>query len=244
MSNVSVIGLGLIGGSIAKALKHCGSLKRECGDLKLAIEEKAVVRLFENWEELIAWSDLIILATPLSTISQLAEEIARHAKKPILVIDVSSVKSAVVPTFEAKTSGMVEFLSTHPMAGKETWGFDSSDASLFEGCTWVISPHKNNRQASIDKISRLIASLGAEPMLLSPEEHDRQAALVSHLPALLSRRLLQFVEKTNPESLKLAGPGFRSMTRLAHDNPQLQSEIASMNEENIAELLLKFKELL
>lgn len=244
MRNVSIIGLGLIGGSMAKALKHCSSLKSECNDLKLAVEEKVITHLFNNWEELIAWSDLIILATPLSTLSQLAEEIARHAKKPILVIDVSSVKKAVMPAFEEKTNGMVEFLSTHPMAGKETWGFGSSDASLFEGCTWVISPHAKNRQSSIDAVAQLIRSLGAQPLMLCPEEHDRQAALVSHLPALISRELLKFVEKTNPESLKLAGPGFRSMTRLAHDNPQLQSEIASINEENIAELLLKFKEML
>lgn len=246
MRNVSIIGLGLIGGSIAKALKDCeiGSLKCDCRDLQMAVEEKVVDRLFESWEELIAWSDLIILATPLSTISQLAEEIARQAKKPILVIDVSSVKKAVMPTFEAKTNEMIEFISTHPMAGKETWGFASGDASLFEGCTWVISLHKKNRQSSIDAVAHLIDSLGAQALLLDPEEHDRQAALVSHLPALISRELLKFVEKTNPGSLKLAGPGFRSMTRLAHDNPQLQSEIASFNQEFIAEFMRQFKEIL
>lgn len=243
IANVSIIGVGLIGGSIAKALKKRGSgvtvasLKYDSTDLQSAVDI-----LFNSWEELIAWSDLIILATPLSTLSSLAEEIAKRCpkEKKLLVIDVGSVKKAVFPTFETLTTQNLEFLSTHPMAGKEKWGFENSEADLFQGCCWILSPHKKNQNGSIASISHFVEWMGAQAIVINPKSHDEQVALVSHLPALLSRLYLTFVEQTNPESLKVAGPGFKSMTRLAKDNPQMHSEIAALNREEIVKQLALF----
>lgn len=243
---IGIIGLGLIGGSIAKTLKknvgqkiQIASVKRECADLEMAIHEKVVDKVFSTWEELIAWSDLIILASPLSTLSHYTKEIAERCpkEKKLLVIDVSSVKKAVISSFETHTTQNLEFLSTHPMAGREQWGFAHSDSSLFQDCCWILSPHAKNTKAGFDLVSQLIVTLGGRPMVLSPQKHDEQVALISHLPALLSRLLLEFVEKTNPEALQLAGPGFRSMTRLARDNPQLHREIAAFNCEELAKQL-------
>ncbi len=244
--HVSIIGLGLIGGSIAKALKKnhltLASLQRECPDLQEAMAQKVIDRVFPNWEELIAWSDLIILAAPLSSLAALAEEIKRHCPKDksLIVIDVSSVKKAVFPAFETLSTDTLEFLSTHPMAGKEHWGFNNSEADLFRDCCWILSPHGKNRQETVETISTLIESFGAKTAILDPKQHDQQVALISHLPALISRSLLTFVEKHNPDALKIAGPGFQSMTRLARDNPQLQKEIAVFNQEELTKQWLKF----
>ena len=240
-SKIGIIGLGLIGGSIAKALQRkkggvqIASLNRDCPDLQQAFDQKIVDLVFESWEELIAWSDLIILASPLATLPSLAEEIGRccPCDKQLLVIDVGSVKKEIIPLFEKWTNGKIEFLSTHPMAGKEKWGFSHSDADLFHHCSWIVSPHSKNQNATVKQVGALIESLGAHPAILSPDKHDAQVALISHLPALLSRLLLKFVETQDPEALKIAGPGFHSMTRLAKDNPRMQAEIARLNREEL-----------
>jgi prephenate dehydrogenase len=244
-SKVAIIGMGLMGGSIAKALKKgapavaIASLERDCPDLIQAVSEKTVDRVFASWDELIAWSELIILASPLSTLLPLAKEIAKRCpkEKKLLVIDVGSVKSAVFPAFEELTTADLEFLSTHPMAGKEKWGYGHSDENLFQGCSWILSPHAKNQSSTIEALSRLVELLGGKPVFLDPKKHDEQTALISHLPALLSRLLLKFVEETDKESLKIAGPGFKSMTRLAYDNPQLYEEIAHFNEKALSKQL-------
>ncbi len=240
LNNIAIIGMGLIGGSIAKALKKRGpripiaTLKQDDLDLKEAVDT-----LFDTWEELIAWSDLIILATPLSTLSPLAAEIAKRCpkEKSLLVIDVGSVKKAVFPCFETLSGKNLEFLSTHPMAGKETSGFANSDADLFQDRSWILSPHEKNHSSTLEVVSDFIATLGAKTVIIDPKKHDEQVALISHLPALLSRDYLKFVEGQDPESLKIAGPGFKSMTRLAHDNPQMQKEISDFNREEIIKQL-------
>ncbi|SRR5581483_4336367 len=245
INNATVIGMGLIGGSIAKALKgkvRIASLKHDSSDLKMAMDQNVLDLLFDSWEDLIGWSDMIILATPLSTLSSLAEEIARRCpkEKKLIVMDVGSVKKAVFPAFEMLTTKNLDFVSTHPMAGKEKWGFAHSDAHLFQGCCWILSPHQKNQKSNLDIVSELIHLLGGEIQVLDCMQHDEQTALVSHLPALLSRLYLQFVEESHPESRQIAGPGFKSMTRLARDNPQMQKEIFLYNREEILKQLESF----
>jgi prephenate dehydrogenase len=253
LNNISVIGMGLIGGSIVKTWKKkkphakIGSLRADFADLQQASKEGWVDQLFDSWKELMAWSDLIILATPLSTIPDVALEMSRHCpeNKPLLIIDIGSVKKEIVPTFEKLTKGNIEFLSTHPMAGKEKWGFANSDPDLFERRPWIVTPHGKNRDETVKQIGAWIKIMGADPIVLSLEEHDSQTALVSHLPALLSRLLAQFVEERDPDALKIAGPCFHSTTRVARDNPQLWAEINALNREKIHDhfaALLKFIE--
>lgn len=226
---VGIIGLGLIGGSIAKVLKEKGyyvaTVKSKSPDIAKA--KKMIDRVFPTLDELAAEVDLLILATPLSAILPIAREI--KADHPLLVIDVGSVKGAIVKEFAKLTKGPVEFLSTHPMAGTEKSGFNASDPNLFKDAPWIIVPHKKNKA----KLEGWIRLFGAKPIVMSADEHDRKAALISHLPALISKALLDFVEKKDPDSIKIAGPGFRSMTRLAKGNPELMEEIYQFNKKNI-----------
>lgn len=231
---VGILGLGLIGGSIAKALKAKGyyvaTVKSKSPDVAKA--RKVIDRVFHNLDDLVGEVDLLILATPLSTIIPIAREI--KADHPLLVIDVGSVKGAIVKEFKKLTKGSVEFLSTHPMAGNEKCGFGASDSELFKGAPWIIVPHAKNKA----KLEKWIRIFGAKPMVMSAEEHDLKAAMISHLPALISKTLWDFVQKTDPSSLKIAGPGFQSMTRLALGNQQLMNEIEEANKENL-EMLWK-----
>jgi len=199
---------------------------------------EGVAALGNDWPERLNEIDLLILAVPISAILEIGEKIAGLAlKKPLLVLDIGSVKGPIAKKFEAWSNGQVEFIATHPMAGKEKSGFEHSDPALFEKAVWVITPHAKNREVSLQKAEELIRLLGAHSIRMDAEEHDRKAALISHMPHLLSKTLLEFVVAQDPDSLAMAGPGFKSMVRLADDNPEMRKEIARYNKENIAHFL-------
>lgn len=234
----SILGLGLMGGSLVKALKEKGfylsTVKREGENYSL------IDKAYDSLGDMLKETDIVFLATPLSVIFPLAKEIASLAKdsdRSLVVIDIGSVKTQIAELFRSLSSEKVEFVATHPMAGLEKSGYEHSMASLFVDAPWVITPHDKNQESTLEQVENLIRLLGARPLRLTPSEHDEQAALVSHLPYLISVSLLNFVKKKDPASLKIAGPGFKSMTRLAADNPDLRAEIGKYNQERIQRLL-------
>jgi prephenate dehydrogenase len=213
---VGIIGSGLMGGSLQKGID-------------------GAVLLGKDWIDRIEEFDLLILATPISAIFEIAETIAKRApQKKLLILDIGSVKKSITETFEKLTGGSLEFLGTHPMAGKEKSGYENSDPKIFQGAVWVITPHAKNMERSMGAAEELIRSLGAKPMRMLAEEHDRRAAMISQLPYLISKTLSDFVDS---ESLAMAGPGFKSMVRLASDNLEMRNEIDRYNRENIEECL-------
>jgi prephenate dehydrogenase len=155
----------------------------------------------------------------------------------LVVIDVSSVKEEIVHIFAGLTNKSIEFVGTHPMAGKERGGFAHSEPTLFVNKPWIITPHHKNRSETLDAVNELILFCGAIPIVLNADTHDHQVALISHLPALLARSYFSFVSDTAPESLAVAGPGFKSFTRLAHDNSAMHAEIYRSNEKLIQHYL-------
>lgn len=224
---VGIIGLGLIGGSIAKRLKinGCDVYTIKSKDTETA--KKWVKKAFLKLDDLLQEIDLLVIATPLSQIIPIAKKI--KAKRPLLVIDVGSVKGQIANEFSKLTKGNLEFLATHPMAGSEKRGFKASEPDLFEGAPWIVTPHRKNKTS----IDAWIRSLGASPVTMSAKEHDEKMALISHLPTLISILLLQFVKTQDPKSIDIAGPGFKSMTRLAIGNPELIKDFFKMNIKNI-----------
>lgn len=246
--HIGIIGLGLIGGSICKALKTKApsllieTTEHPSEDSSLAFQEGWIDRVHANPSELLEHCELIILASPLSTIIPIAQEIERHSHsgKKIVVMDVSGVKSEIAKTFEKLSSENLEYISTHPMAGKELSGFANSQATLFVNRPWVIIPHRKNHPDEIKRMTELLLYLGSNPISLEATVHDQQAALVSHIPAIISRSYLEFVNAIDPESLKIAGPGFQSFTRLAHDNPEMHEETSKCNQKIIEDYLDKW----
>lgn len=242
---IGIIGMGLMGGSICKSIKtkdasvEINTLRHHSEDIHLAQAEGWVDHVYETLRDLIQNSELIILASPISTIVELAEQIKFDSFqiKKLIVIDIASVKEKIVETFEALSSESIEYVSTHPMAGKENGGFVNAQATLFVNRPWIVVPHQKNSAGALERIQELILFLGSEPLCLEAEVHDRQAALVSHLPSILSKVYLDFVRSLDPESLKIAGPGFQTFTRLAHDNSSMRAEIATYNHTVIYEYL-------
>lgn len=234
---IAIIGLGLIGGSICKALKmkdpsiEIATIVHPSEDLSLAQEGGWIDVQYTAMEELMQHVELIILTSPLSTIVSWAEEIKRSSREndKLLVIDLASVKGEIVNTFEKLSCHQIEFIGTHPMAGKEKKGFANTQATLFVNRPWVIVAHSKNSSEGLDSIKQLIRFLGSDPIVLEAIDHDRKAALVSHIPSILSKLYYDFVNVVDPESIQISGPGFQAFTRLAHDNQEMRNEIAKAN---------------
>lgn len=235
---IGVIGLGLIGGSICKGIKTkspsvlIASLEHHSEDVFLAAESGWIDQIYSSIEEFISNCELIILASPISSVISLAKEIKRHGSfsQKKVVIDVASVKQDIVTVFEDLCCETMEFFGTHPMAGRENSGFSNSQATLFVNRPWVMVPHQKNTSSTQENIEEFIRYLGAEPVILEAKIHDQQAALVSHIPAILSRSYYGFVKATNPDSLNVSGPGFQDFTRLARDNVNMHREINTNNQ--------------
>lgn len=250
--HIGIIGLGLMGGSICKGIKtkdpsiEIGTLIHESEDTSLAQHGCWIDHVHPSIGELMQNSELIILASPISTIIPIAEELKRNTNyaEKLIVIDIAGVKEAIVDSFERLSSKNLEFISTHPMAGKETSGFGNSHPTLFVDRPWVIVPHRENSSDGLNNVRDFIQFLGAKPICLDATIHDRQAALISHLPSILAKSYFDFVCSTDVESLMIAGPGFQSYTRLAHDNQTMRNEFETYNHNAIQESLNRWLEYL
>lgn len=214
---VAIIGRGLIGGSIEKGLKK--ALDFEVCNLEDSC-------------------DCVVIATPLQTIVEIARNLTEIKKGPLLVLDVGSVKTAITAEFE-KLSGDLEFLPTHPMAGSEKSGFENSHEDLFHNRPWVVTPHEKTTEKGLNAAKKLIEALKAKMVLRTAAEHDKQAALISHIPYFLSYQYRKFVE-LYPEALEMKGPGFESFTRLSFDNCEMHQEIYNNNKDIIIKYLGEF----
>lgn len=201
-----------MGGSIAKALQEKG------------------IEIVDDGE-----AELTIIATPLSAIVS-----AAHELKAPLVMDIGSIKGEIAKEFEKLTTEAQEFIATHPMAGSEKSGYENSRSDLFHAAPWVITPHGKNSAEGLNKIKTLIGLLGAKALVMDADVHDERVALISQLPHQLSVMLLDFVKQSDPEALEMAGPGFKSMTRLTADNPQMREEMRHMNDNAFQKCLQEF----
>lgn len=247
-SKIGIIGLGLIGGSIAKAIKSKGqniqifTLKRQSANCKLALKNKIINREFKDLAELIIKSEIIILAANISDIipyAQLINKLNDKIQNKLIVIDVASVKGKITQVFEKLTNDKIEFVATHPMSGSEKSGFIASTSTLFVNNPWIITPHKKNTIEGIDRAENLIKFLGANVMKLGANRHDQLTAKISHLIFMLSIYLYDYAQKSK-EALKIAGSGFKTMTRLAHGNKLMHNQILSANKNNIEKELKEF----
>lgn len=248
---IGIIGMGLMGGSLAKALKakseeiKIATYRCNASDNKLAREHNVIDEEYAHLEDLIKNSELLIIATPISSVIPLAREIhmiSKKTKQPTLLIDISSVKSSISAEFEKLSDEFLECIPTHPMAGSEKSGFIHSQAKLFIHRPWIITSHKKNKEKNIQSIKEFISYIGAHPLCMKADIHDRRAALVSHFPSFLAFSFLRFLLKIDPEAKEMCGPGFASFTRIAHQNPTLRSEIMQNNSEEIQKLLTLWME--
>lgn len=241
-NSVCIIGVGLIGGSLALALKQNGIANRIIGygrDEKRLIDalNLNVIDDFTLSLKEAADSEFIVLATPLGIFEKIATEISSFLQPNSIVMDVGSVKQHVINTIENIIPENVHFIPTHPIAGSDKTGFEYARQDLFKGARVIITPTYKTDQKVLDRISRMWQTIGALVEFMSAEEHDKVYALMSHLPHLISFCLVNTVYSIDANLIKYAGSGFKDTTRIAKSSPEIWKDIFLMNKDNIFKTL-------
>ena len=258
IETVTIVGVGLIGGSFGLALRAAGFKGRILGVSSprtiAAALGKGTIERGAPLEEALPESDLIYLAQPISRILELLPEVRKLAPSRALVTDAGSTKGEIVEKAAALFGDGPWFIGAHPMAGKEQRGVERADADLFRDASYVLTPPVLTPSALTASDSRLpdvpvvkefaawIEKIGAKPVVLPADVHDRVVAWTSHLPQLLSTALASAMVDQLPggEHLEIAGPGLRDMTRLAESPYEIWKDILATNGSNIEQVLTAY----
>jgi prephenate dehydrogenase len=231
---VAVAGLGLIGGSLAKALTRAGY--RVIGvdtpaRTRAARRARAIAGVAASVAVAAREADVLVLAAPPAANLRLLVEAARAAPPALVITDVSSVKRPIAAA--ARRLRLARFVGGHPMAGRERSGFAASSADLFHGAPWILTP-----SAAVPRriVARMIRDVGARPVVVPEAAHDRAMAYLSHLPQVVAWALAAAArgDPVTARLLRLAGPGFRDMTRLAASPRTLWREVLAQNADEVA----------
>jgi prephenate dehydrogenase len=242
---ITIIGVGLIGGSIGLAARRrrvarevTGVFRRRSTMVK-ALRAGAVDDATMDIARGVIGADLIIVASPVGSIPELALEAARYAKPGAIITDVGSTKAWIAGRMERCLRGTsVRFVGSHPMAGSEKTGVLSAREDLLEGSACIVTRTASTDAAALRRVAALWKALGARVSVLSPDEHDRAVSFVSHLPHIVAFALALSV----PEGqLRYAAEGFRDTTRVASSDPALWSDIFLTNRKEIARSAAAFR---
>jgi prephenate dehydrogenase len=245
--NVAILGVGLIGASLALALKQHGLTQNVVGygrtrENLIRATERGIIDSFAcEPAKACRNADLIVLATPVGAFIDIAQRIEPALKEDVIVTDVGSVKGSLVRDLERLLSPRGLFVGGHPIAGSNHSGIDTASARLFEQARCIITPtHATDRNA-LDEVAAMWRTLGSLVTLVSPDEHDRIYAAVSHLPHLLVFELVNTIEDIDKSYLSFSGQGFKDATRIASSQPELWRDICRQNRENLLAYVEAFK---
>lgn len=249
-SKITIIGVGLIGGSFALGCRsrglaaHVVGAGRHESSLSKAKALGAIDSHTTDFSSAAMGADLVMLATPISAMAALAEQIKGVLKAGAIVTDVGSAKKKVVEQMEEILGGRAFFVGGHPVAGKETQGVEEADPGIFLGARCILTVSEKTDAGALEKVSELWRKLGCEVVYMSPGEHDSILAAVSHLPQLAASCLIDAVYELGGKDQRLfryAGRGLADSTRIAASNPEMWTDICLLNKGPIAEALSKYK---
>ncbi|MFA4967896.1 MAG: prephenate dehydrogenase/arogenate dehydrogenase family protein [Candidatus Margulisiibacteriota bacterium] len=251
MKKIAVIGLGLIGASIALGLKNSskasefrivGIPRREetINDaLKMGAIDEGVTDHIKGASD----ADIVFICTPINLIPQIIKEISPSLKKGAIVTDVGSSKQMIVSEAEKAMPKGTFFVGGHPMAGKETFKLESAEANLFEGKKWILTPTSRTSKKAIEALKEVVRVLGGEVLEMDPKTHDLVVAGISHMPLAVAASLVNAVggEEQKEIMAKCASTGFRDTTRIASGDPILGVDMFTTNQKAILKMIGSFK---
>lgn len=254
-STVAIIGLGLIGGSLAKAIKQRGMADRIIGygrsaeRLARAQGLGLIDRYSVTLEQGLGEADLIVIGTPVRIICQQLLEITPFLRHGAVVTDVGSVKSPIVKTAESAMPATAHFVGGHPIAGTENSGFESALDDLFENRICVLTPTGQTDREACSRLERFWNMIGSRVVHMDVKTHDIIFGAVSHLPHMVAFALVNAVVALqgaypNSNILQYSAGGFKDFTRIAASDPVMWRDIAIMNKENILHALDYFEDAL
>jgi prephenate dehydrogenase len=243
---ITICGVGLIGGSLGLALKKAGFTGRVVGHGRPATLEKAEKRGAidcgsANLAEAVSGSDVVYLSTPILNILDLLVRLRPLVKEDALVTDAGSTKAVICEKAAELYPGKPMFVGGHPMAGKETTGVDSADADLFQGARYALTPYSRHHldPPVVRSFMQWLDRIGARVLILDAEVHDEIVTWTSHLPQLVSTALAMSVGENvkYPDDLELSAGGLRDATRLAESSYRVWRDICLTNSDNLARAL-------
>lgn len=235
---ITIIGVGLIGGSIGLAIKKKRLAKEVIGVFrrektrKRALKHKAIDKATMFIAGEASKADLIIVASPVRSIPKIIKEVAKYAKKGAIITDVGSTKSWIVNEVEKILSDLrhISFIGSHPMAGSEHAGVEFARADLLESAPCIVTKTARTNKAALKKIVTFWSALGAKVKVMSPPAHDKSVSLISHLPHIVAFGLAGAVPV---KELAYAAEGFKDTTRVASSDPRLWADIFLTNKKEI-----------
>jgi prephenate dehydrogenase len=229
---VVIVGVGLIGGSLAAALRSRRLVQtiigvgRDSARLELARQSGLIDKYSTDLSAVAAQADVIVFCTPVDRVAQGVREAVQYAVHGTLLTDVGSVKQPICDALQ----DIPNFIGSHPIAGSHRQGFEAADANLFEGRTCVVTPLPSAATSQVNRVERLWHAIGMRAIQMSPDDHDQALAMTSHLPHLVASALASTLTEANQP---LTGSGFRDTTRIAAGDPDLWTSILLQNAQHV-----------
>lgn len=249
---VALIGLGLIAGSMAHAIRRRGlassisGYARSSSTRETAREIKLCDEICETVIDAVKDADLIVLAVPVGAMEKVATEIGPHLKPGATLTDVGSVKAEVIKKVSPHVLDTVHFIPAHPLAGTEHSGPHSGFAELFDGRWCIIVPTPNTNHDALERLQNFWQQIGSNVELMDPEHHDLVLAVTSHAPHLIAYTMVGVADDmsrvTDKEVINFSAAGFRDFTRIAASDPTMWRDVFLNNKEATLEILGRFTE--
>lgn len=246
---LAVIGVGLIGGSLARILRESGVVGEIVGigrgeeNLRKAVELGVIDRYSLDPAEGVVGADVVFLATPVCSIPAITAEIVPHLAPGCVVTDGGSVKEEIVSACEPLMPRGIHFVGGHPIAGTEHSGVEASFSTLYVGKRCIVTPTSRTDRHALEKVVRMWEAAGSEVVIMDTVKHDRVVAAISHLPHMVAYALVNAVEgydRFEESILRYSAGGFRDFTRIASSDPAMWRDIALMNRGAVIEMMDHF----
>lgn len=250
--HVTIIGIGLLGGSLGLALKKqrlaetVVGIGRRQENLELAIQMGAIDQFFLEPHDAVSQSDLIVLATPVETYLPQIHLWGKDLAPAAIVSDVGSVKGQLVSKIESMLPPSTFFVGAHPIAGKEKSGVAHADSRLFQGARCIVTPTPNTDAQALGRVRHLWETVGSVVASMDPMDHDWVFGAVSHLPHIAAFSLMHTLEALQGRTsqaadlLNFSGGGLRDTTRIAASSPEMWRDICVANHENLVEMVDRY----
>jgi len=249
---LALIGVGLIGSSIARAARERGAVRSIVATARSAATRKRVVelgiadRVVETNAEAVAGADLVIVCIPVGACGEVAKEIGPHLAQGATVSDVGSVKASVLHEMAPHLPAGIHFVPAHPVAGTEYSGPDSGFATLFVNRWCILTPPQDADSQAVERLRDFWRALGANVDIMTAEHHDLVLAVTSHLPHLIAYTIVgtadDLAQVTRSEVLQFSAGGFRDFTRIAASDPTMWRDVFLANKHAVLEMLGRFNE--
>jgi prephenate dehydrogenase len=245
---LSLVGLGLLGGSVAKAARglrladEIVAVGRDRERLEPALRDGMVDRVTTDLADGVGGADFCLLATPVATLAALLPAVWTALPADAVLTDVGSTKAAIVRAAERLGEERpLAFVGSHPMAGSEQAGYRVSRPDLFRGATVILTPTERTESHAVKRVGAFWEALGGRLVTLDPLTHDRATAAISHLPHLVADALVDAVVRMDPRFFEVAGRGFKDTTRIAASDARVWREIFQENRAGLSEALGAFR---